>query len=66
VLGGDPKELGVIDASYAYTLHELERMDSYQLQLLAAQQATYLRTASLEDTLSKLEGILNDRNSRRG
>jgi 3-oxoacyl-[acyl-carrier protein] reductase len=63
---GLKKELGVIDPSYDYTLHELESMDDYQLQLTAAQQATYLRTASLEDTLSKLEGILNDRNSRRG
>lgn len=66
VLGGDPKELGVIDPSYAYTLRELENMDDEQLQLTAAQQATYLRVATLEDTLSKLEGILNDRNSRRG
>lgn len=65
VLGGDPKELGVIGASYGYTLHELEQMDDGQLSIIAAQQAVELKTVPVKDTLTKLWGWLNDRNSRR-
>lgn len=59
VLGGDPKELGMIDSSYSYTLHELEKMDDGQLQLIAAQQAVNLRHATRAETIKKLESILS-------
>ena len=58
VLGGDPKELGMIDSSYSYTLHELEKMDDERLQMIAAEQAVNLRTATRDETLKKLESIL--------
>lgn len=58
VLGGDPKELGMIDPSYSYTLRELEKMDDVQLQLVAAQQAVNLRHATRDETIKKLESIL--------
>lgn len=60
VLGGDPKELGVIDGAYNYTLKELESMNDEQLQLLAAQQAIALtmHTATKLQTLTMLESFL--------
>jgi len=51
--------------SYSHTLHELEKMPDAELERIAATQATNLKTATLEQTLTKLEGWLNDRNSRR-
>jgi hypothetical protein len=65
VLGGSHKELGMMHDSYSHTLHELEKMPDAELERIAATQATNLKTATLEQTLTKLEGWLNDRNSRR-
>jgi hypothetical protein len=59
VLGGDPKELGMIDSSYSYTLHELEKMDDTQLQLVAATQALNLNHATRDATITRLTSILS-------
>ena len=48
----------MIDSSYSYTLHELEKMDDERLQMIAAEQAVNLRTATRDETLKKLESIL--------
>jgi len=60
ILGGDPKELGVIDHAYSYTLKELENMDNSQLEVLAAEQyvALNMRTATKTASLAKLESLL--------
>ena len=58
ILGGDPKELGMIDSSYSYTLKEIEKMDDARLQLLAAEQAVNLRHNTLQQTIKQLESIL--------
>jgi len=60
ILGGDVKELGVIDSSYAYTLHEIENMSEERMQLLAAEQAVALnnKIATKKATLKKLESFL--------
>jgi len=58
ILGGDPKELGVIDPSYGYSMRELEQMDDNMLLLIAGQQAVNLRHATREETIKKLESIL--------
>ena len=60
LLGGNPQELGMIDAAYGYTPRELERMDDAQLELIAAQQYVALTSqiATREQTLLKLESFL--------
>jgi hypothetical protein len=55
----------MIHASYNHTLHELEQMPDEDLSRIAVEQAINLKTATLEQTLTKLKGWLNDRNSRR-
>lgn len=54
ILGGSPKELAMIDKSYGYTLQEIEQMDDAERQIIAYEQSTSLRTATLDETLKKL------------
>ena len=58
ILGGDPKELGMIGPAYSHTLHEIEAMNDEQHQQLVGQQITSLKTATRPETLAKLESIL--------
>jgi len=58
ILGGDPKELGMIGPAYSHTLHEIEAMNDEQHQQLVGQQIISLKTATRPETLAKLESIL--------
>lgn len=58
LLGGDPKELGMIGPAYSHTLKELEAMSNEQQQKLVAEQILSLRHATKPETLKQLESIL--------
>lgn len=60
ILGGDPKELGIIGEGYQYGLRDVEAMSEDTLRSLAAQQATTLLSniATKDATLAKLESFL--------
>jgi hypothetical protein len=59
VLGGSSEELGVIGASYAFSMQDIENMGDASLQMLAQSQAHSLRfEIDIDTTVMKLESYV--------
>jgi hypothetical protein len=58
ILGGAPEELGAIHPAFTYTVKEIELLSDQAQEYLAWLQADKLKTATLPETLTKLQGWL--------